>query len=466
MGDNFDDMSNDQLRLKLLEYGLSNMPVTSTTRKVLIKKLRNHISTNGTAAGKARRETIHLTKYSSDEDSEPASTQNAGTKKTTGSSKKDITNRRATIAVGAAASTKLPKPISASQPAPKVAETVASEAVSSSKRRSGRVTPVKDKDLPASQPLPKAAPKIPAILEDSDDDMVPLTQLSQRERKSKSPSLSRAEMLTTSYIHQIAVSAPQPVEEEMEVDVPETGENIQDVIVLDDDEDNYIASASMPPPQQLKAVSAVKETSSQTTSQRTSEARHTFTTTAATMTDSRKGREERTFAEPAPPKFVTTEQTIPKPTFASPSIRSNLSSTVREETGPRYDPSESPYLSEFTKRLTRLRAEAAQQPSSVGRDSPSRRTMFEGSTTSMRSTYAPRDAYEHTSSSSRYRAGRQTIAPMSTIGRRTTASETADVRSSLRQKLLALDRKYSIRKVFYSVIIVLVVIFLFVFFFL
>lgn len=126
MADNFDDMSNDQLRLKLLEFGLSNMPVTSTTRKVLIKKLRNHISTNGGGggAGKARRETIHLTKYSSDEDSEPVSSQPVGTKKTAVTAKKEQTNRRATIASAgtAAASTKLPKFISASQPTPKVSK--------------------------------------------------------------------------------------------------------------------------------------------------------------------------------------------------------------------------------------------------------------------------------------------------------------------------------------------------------
>lgn len=471
MADNFDDMSNDQLRLKLLEFGLSNMPVTSTTRKVLIKKLRNHISTNGGGggAGKARRETIHLTKYSSDEDSEPVSSQPAGTKKTAVTAKKEQTNRRATIASAAgtaAASTKLPKFISASQPTPKVSETLPPEPGSASKRRSGRVTPVKDKDVASSAASTKAAPKVPAILEDSDDDMVPLTQLTQRERKSKSPSLSRAEMLTTSYIHQMEVTAqkvPEPIEEEMEVDVPEMGKNEQDmdVIVLDDDEDSALASVSMPPPQQPPKPAPVKESFSQTTS----ETRRTFTT-ATTMTDSRKGKEERVFAEPAPLKYGTTERTLPKPTFASPSIRSSMSSAVREETGPKYDPTDSPYLSEFTKRLSRLRAEAVQQPGGVSRESPSRRTMFEGSTTSsLRSTYAPREEYE-ASSSSRYRAGRQTMAPtVSTAGRRT-ATETSGVRSSMRQELLALDRKYSIRKIFYSLIIVLVVIFLFVFFFL
>uniref|UniRef100_A0A182JPB1 LEM domain-containing protein n=1 Tax=Anopheles christyi TaxID=43041 RepID=A0A182JPB1_9DIPT len=470
MGDNFDEMSNDQLRLKLLEFGLSNMPVTSTTRKVLIKKLRNHISSNG-AAGKARRETIHLTKYSSDEDSEPVSSQNTGTKKTTGLTKKEVTNRRATIASGggAAASTKLPKFISSSQPTPKVTETLPPEPGLASKRRSGRVTPVKDKDAAMSGSSTKGVPKVPAILEDSDDDMVPLTQLTQRDRKSKSPSLSRAEMLTTSYIHQIEVSAPKaptPIVEEMEIDLPELGKNIDEmeVIVLDDDNDSDIASVSMPPPQQLPKPPAVKESFSQTTSQTTSETRRTLTTANTAMTDNRKGKAERIFAEPTTVNYGTTERTLPKPTFASPSIRNSMSSTVRAETGPKYDPTDSPYLSEFTKRLSRLRAEATQQPGAGARDSPSRRTMFEGSTSSMRSTYVSGDAYEE-SSSSRYRAGRQTIAPVSTAGRRT-ATETNDVRSSVRQKLLALDRKYSFRKVFYSIIIVLVVIFLFVFFFL
>ncbi|XP_035911993.1 LOW QUALITY PROTEIN: otefin [Anopheles stephensi] len=485
MGDSYDEMSNDQLRLKLLEFGLANMPVTSTTRKVLIKKLRNHIATNG-----KRRETMNITSYSSDEDS--GSQQKTAAKRGAPSSKKESANRRATIATVATA--KPPKPLPSSQPVAKGVVTTGSEA---SKRRSGRVTPVKDKDdaPPASS---QTAPKVPAILEDSDDDMIPLTS---RNRKSASPSLSRADMLTTSYVHHMAVSSQpsEPILEEMDVDdVPEMDE----VIVLDDDDDSN-ATVAMPPPQQPKPVYT------QTTAQ-TTEMYRTFSTgtmtdpkaqgtgpssyssntekrrilpeflrppserstvrdaTFSTMSDQKERQERNTFAEPEPVSFSTSTSKRVLPTFAS-----SPSTTVRNEK--KIDAPESPYLSEFTKRLARLRAEAVQQPTGLGRDSPSRRTVFEGSTSSMRSTYAPRDMYdEPPPSASRYRPGRQTIAPMSSSsstiggGRRTTAMQhemMEDVRSSMRQTLLALDRKYSIRKVFYSIIIVLVVIFLFRFLF-
>ncbi|XP_053665167.1 otefin-like [Anopheles marshallii] len=454
MADNFDDMSNDQLRLKLLEFGLANMPVTTTTRKVLIKKLRNHISTNG-----KRRETISLTKYSSDEDSEPASSQNAAPKKGSALSKKELTSRRATI--GTVASTRQPKPVSSSQPIPKVSQALPSESAAASKRRSGRVTPVNDKNVSAP-PSSQTAPKVPAILEDSDDDMIPLTQLTQRSRKSASPSLSRADMLTTSYIHQMAVPAKpsEAIAEEMEVDVPEMGRPMEeeDVIVLDDDEEDASEMVSMPPPQQPKPWAG------NAAYRQTTEVHRTLTT--GTMTDQKMDKEKTTFEEPTAPLYTSTERTFTKPSlFASPSMRSNMSSALRDDTAKKIDTTESPYLSEFTKRLARLRAEAAEASVGIALDSPSRRTVFEGSGSSMRSAYAPRDTYEGVSS--RYRAGRQTIAPMGTQGRRITTMQTeTDIRSSVRQNLLALDRKYSIRKIFYTVIVVLVVIFLFVFFFL
>lgn len=65
---NFDSMSNDELRVRLLESGFQNLPVTATTRSVLIKKLKKHFDG---IKEKERRETIHVvTKYSSGEESE------------------------------------------------------------------------------------------------------------------------------------------------------------------------------------------------------------------------------------------------------------------------------------------------------------------------------------------------------------------------------------------------------------
>uniref|UniRef100_A0A182NXP2 LEM domain-containing protein n=1 Tax=Anopheles dirus TaxID=7168 RepID=A0A182NXP2_9DIPT len=391
MADNFDDMSNDQLRLKLLECGFSNMPVTSTTRKVLIKKLRNHISSGNGATGKAgRRETIHnLTKYSSDEDSESAGSKNTPSKKA--AKKKEVTNRRATIDV-AAATAKLPKPVSASQPAPKATNTteLPPTLAAASIRRYGRLIPAKEKnlDLPSSQPTPK----VPAILEDSDDDMTPLSQLPQRERKSKSPSLSRAEMLTTSYVHQVEVlaRAPEPISEEMEIDVPEVGKNADEieVIVVEDDDDAYDIPA-------LQKPTLVKEVKHH-------QQRDGFRTNTSDMTG-RKASDDFNFVEPSSQKYATvtvnqpepsslkygstittTERSLPKPTIGSTSVRSSMSSAIRDDVGPKFDPSDSPYLSEFTKRLSRLRAEAGLHPRDTleQRGSSSRWTMIDGDSSS------------------------------------------------------------------------------------
>ncbi|XP_055625022.1 inner nuclear membrane protein Man1 [Toxorhynchites rutilus septentrionalis] len=65
--DNLDLLSDEELRLRLMQYGFQNMPVTSTTRKLLIKKLRNHMESE---KGKLRRETSYVTRYSSGEESD------------------------------------------------------------------------------------------------------------------------------------------------------------------------------------------------------------------------------------------------------------------------------------------------------------------------------------------------------------------------------------------------------------
>lgn len=62
--DSLDRLSDDELRLRLLQYGFQNLPITVTTRKILIKKLRNHIKTEG---NKLRHSTTNAARYSSAE---------------------------------------------------------------------------------------------------------------------------------------------------------------------------------------------------------------------------------------------------------------------------------------------------------------------------------------------------------------------------------------------------------------
>lgn len=59
------ELSNEELQYRLAQFGVPNIPVTSTTRKILVKKLRNLIENE---KSKLRRDTEYATRYSSDED--------------------------------------------------------------------------------------------------------------------------------------------------------------------------------------------------------------------------------------------------------------------------------------------------------------------------------------------------------------------------------------------------------------
>lgn len=63
--EDLNELSNDELQYRLAQFGVPNLPVTATTRKVLIKRLRNLIDTE---KSKLRRDTDNVTRYSSDED--------------------------------------------------------------------------------------------------------------------------------------------------------------------------------------------------------------------------------------------------------------------------------------------------------------------------------------------------------------------------------------------------------------
>lgn len=65
--DNFDLMSDDDLRIRLLQYGFPNLPITQTTRKTLVKKLRNHLANTNS---NLRQTTSLVTRYSSGEESD------------------------------------------------------------------------------------------------------------------------------------------------------------------------------------------------------------------------------------------------------------------------------------------------------------------------------------------------------------------------------------------------------------
>lgn len=83
--DNLEQVSDDELRRRLLQYGLPNIPVTMTTRKTLIKRLRVVMESE---KAKLRRQTTLATRYSSDEESD-----------TNNSSRSRATSRKTVAAV-------------------------------------------------------------------------------------------------------------------------------------------------------------------------------------------------------------------------------------------------------------------------------------------------------------------------------------------------------------------------------
>ncbi|XP_058464125.1 otefin [Malaya genurostris] len=409
--DSLDELTNDQLRLKLLEYGLANMPVTQTTRKVLIKKLKNHMET---ANSKVRRETVHIVKYSSDEDSEM-------TEETNKKPQKKESSRRATIG-GSAAKLSKTLPVMPQLPPPKVAAAAKPEKLDpSQKRRSGRVTPVQNKE--ELTPI-VAIPKEPMIVENSDDDEdIPLTQLDRRDRSSKSPSLTRAEMVTTSYIHQMDIPPKPTITENMEIDLTESTDDVE---------------VQLPEPERPIRPPVTPTRESRYNSNAISTSTNNRATIGGTSGSSQNRQSEfsSSFGRPS----TTTTSFNYKPFQPMP----------REEV--KLQPTDSPYLSEFTKRLSRLKAENAQL--NAVRDHPIRRTIASSYASSPRT---DRDyAYSRLS----------TVSGIDRLGEMKRTGGKGEIRASLRQVILSLDQKYPIKKMFYLLIVSLLVIFLFVFFFL
>lgn len=209
---NFEQMSNDELRQKMEEFGLPNVPITASTRNILIKRLHNHLNGGAAtgkasaAANKARRETMHVVKYSSDEESD----RDAAKEKL----KKKLENhknaRRQTI--GGAALSPAPAPAPA--------------ALEKTSRKSMRATPTKTTRESGIQPPSRHIVKtIPVTIEDSDEEEViqapPPRKATDRRSKSKTPvTLGKSDLVTTSYKQ---VVAPVREEEPIELEDDEVG---------------------------------------------------------------------------------------------------------------------------------------------------------------------------------------------------------------------------------------------------
>jgi len=158
-------LTDEQLRLRLLQYGFANMPVTDTTRKVLIKKLKLAIDGQNT---KNRRETVAVSKFSSDDDEpeKPSKREKTPSRRaTTAAAMEKVATTNRTLINGN----------------PKV------EVKNQTTRRSVKVTPAKEMTSKAPSAL---------IGSDSDDDVPEYIPVA---RRSRTPSLGKSEIVRTSY---------------------------------------------------------------------------------------------------------------------------------------------------------------------------------------------------------------------------------------------------------------------------
>lgn len=176
--ENLEIMTDDELRRRLAQHGFGNMPVTDTTRKILLKKLKNAVE--GETA-KTRRETVAVTKFSSDEEIEVAPPRAAKT-----------SNRRATVAAGE----KVKKPATSTTNGN--SSRIDTPNKTTSRRSSSRTTPAKDglKDKP---PGVSSTELNPILLEDSDEDMIELPVKRRSTSRQTTPTLGKSETVRTSY---------------------------------------------------------------------------------------------------------------------------------------------------------------------------------------------------------------------------------------------------------------------------
>lgn len=308
--DDLNNLTNDQLRSRLLQYGLGNMPVTDSTRRVLLAKLRRTIEGQTTAS---RRETVHVTKFPTDEEK--------GAAKPAPTSKK-TTARRNTI-----------------NPTPMVQEDIVPIVPRPKNiRRSGRITPTL---IGTSNSVPSIA------VAPSEENIIELDEDSIREpyvppkRTSRSPSLGKSQTVVTSYKTEVAKPI---VIEESDEEKDDDEEDSEDQTSGSNGQNNIYPTL---PTNGFKNRSPTKLSSMQSTLRRTT-----------THTASYQPRYEQNYRE-----FIAPQ---PKPmpsTYSSSSSGVNrryTTSSLRkydDDSATEHSDIDAPYLSDFTKRLSQLRPE-------------------------------------------------------------------------------------------------------------
>lgn len=416
-------LSNEDLRAKLIEHNLGNIPLTATTRKVLVNKLRKAMNgelppaSTVTAANNAdqktsRRETMHV--------SQPA-TEVAPEKV----EQKKMSKRRAT----------LDPVVNAPPPAPVLIVDKSSSTTAtgpSNSRRSGRITPVpKTKDLRSVIAEPTTYVILDEDEDSADEQPVDIPPPSGRaKRSSRSPSLGKSDTVTTSYqsvIAPVATKIAQPIDE------------------MDQSDDGEVSEYT------------------QNTRKPAVDTRHIHNIVFSSEARSNSSRRQTSVPSVVPPPLSRYE-TVRMPDINRRRITTATVAELRHSPSPAFAAANSdsddvdmdfeisagntPYLSNFAKRLSCLRAE----PLSVGATATS-----SSSAMSYPSRYARTNAAAETNVTSRRRIS---------AGIKDTQQMKTDDDSLWQSfKLLLVSVEHKIRPVLLLALIVLVVVFVYVFFF-
>lgn len=342
--ENFDALSNDEIREQLKKFGLPIIPVTNTTRKLMVKRLVEASSGGAPKANnKARRETVNVPKPSVAEDSE----SDADSKRP--SSKPKPSNRRATIAAPL-----IPQPVvvieKPSKPKP-IAAVVAEKipALVTPAKKSGRTTPSVPKPIVADIP------------DQSDDDVVAPPVARPNRRTSRSPSLGKSTVVTTSYKHTI-----EPLHEQS------IGNDVSDIILVNDEDsdpgvDEFFANKGKGK-DSLKnfTTSTLRSTSSGDNNVMRRTTLDTFRTTIAPgptlMSEYRDQAKDSIAASESLFRRRFTTNTPIKP---SHELNNGGGDTDNDDPLKKV---ETPFLSDFTRRLQQLKAEPLTNLNSFGYD--------------------------------------------------------------------------------------------------
>ncbi|XP_063698695.1 otefin-like [Culicoides brevitarsis] len=314
----YDSLSNEELRVELLKYGFANIPVTSTTRKVLVRKLKNHLESE---KSKTRRDTFHVTKYSSGEDDDGLVVE---------VSKKKTTNRRATMAA----------------PEMTVSKRNETNGRASPSRKSVSKIPTAVEEKEATRKSSRRTPqKISTEFDSVEETDEEVQLISDTRRKSKSPSLSKTKVVTTSYKNRAPVIVEAEIDEPLYV--PDDDEQ-------DEEDDDYLPLTQKFPASTRKASPArpdvkKRQTIAPTTLESTSYVSPKFNRPSLTASYN--------YSSP-----ITTSNRRTTLATAPVAVSSQNDDALNDSFDADYT---SPYLSDFTRRLSRLKAEPLSQKKPV-----------------------------------------------------------------------------------------------------